>query len=92
MEVQVRTRAHGKQAEIRWSYYVAAKLTEWSAVSEPGKPIVLTATIESSHPSRLTQQPLTFVVPREKGPWTWPIENLQIVGDQVTAHLIPTEE
>lgn len=89
--MQVRTTIHGPAAEVRWSYYVAAKVRSWSAVSEPGKPIALTATIESRHPSRLTQRPLTFVVPREQNPWSWPIAELQIAGDQLTATLIPQE-
>jgi hypothetical protein len=43
-------------------------------------------------PFKLSQRPLTFVAPLEKGEWRWPIVDLQIISGELTAQLGPPQE
>lgn len=82
----------GPVGEVRWSYHTAATLKDWTLSVEQGVSR-LTAQVVSSDAFRVSQQPLTFVVPRSSGPaWRWPIQSLQVSGPSVVATLGPPEE
>lgn len=84
---QSRVTFKGPSGEVRWAYHGAATLGPWTVVAEPTGG-TLTASLVSHDAFRVTQRPLTFVVPRPQGrSWRWPIESLQIAGDTVTARL-----
>lgn len=81
----------GAEATIRWGYHPAVRLGAW-AVEGPPTTRMLTGTVKESDEFRVQQQPLTFVVSRPQGSaWCWPVETLQIAGDQLTAKLGPQE-
>lgn len=81
----------GRAAELRWSYHRAAALTDWTLTTEATK-ATLTATVGVVDAFKVSQQPLTFVVPRPKSrPWVWPIVSLHIAGTQIHADLGPQE-
>ena len=70
----------GPVGELRWSYHKAADLASWEITGSS-----LTATVLSHDAFRVSQQPLTFVVPRTTGSWTWSVQSLQIAGTSLTA-------
>ncbi len=72
----------GPSGAMRWGYYTAASLRDWSLSNH-----VLTATIVEKDDTRLSQQPLSFVVVRPSSTWTWPVDTLQITGTSLTAKL-----
>ena len=76
----------GPAGVVKWGYYPAASLRDWSV-----KALVLTATITEKDDTRLSQQPLSFVVARPSTTWTWPIESLRVEGQTLTASLRPQE-
>lgn len=77
----------GPAAEVRWGYRRAAVLGPWTLTSDTSGTSV-SATIETADAFAATQQPLTFVVPRPKGPpWRWAVQSLQIAGATLTAVL-----
>ena len=75
-------------AEIRWGYHVAARLGAWGVHND-----TLSAGVVDADLLRLAQPGLTFAVVRPNGlPWTWPIVQLTLIGDQqLTATLGPKE-
>lgn len=86
-----RVTMRGPAAEIRWAFYRAAELGAWSLEVSPTGGTVH-APIVSQDPLRLTQQALTFVVPRPNGvPWRWPIQSLTVTDASLTAQVGPME-
>jgi hypothetical protein len=83
----------GTEAFIRWGYHNAATLGPWTLTQE-GATSTVTAKVTSHDVCAVSQQPLTFVVPRPKGhKWVWPIVNLlQVSGDQFTLSVGPLQE
>jgi hypothetical protein len=82
----------GGSGEVRWSYHRAASLGSWTMTIKPGES-TLTASVLTSDAFKVSQQPLTFVVPRPNGKtWRWPVTVLQISGNALTASLGPREE
>lgn len=74
----------GLEGSVKWGYHVAAALGPWTLTAE-GAGGTVTAKVVTHDACAVSQQPLTFVVPRPKGhKWTWPIQALQISGDQIT--------
>jgi len=68
----------GVTAEIRWAYFVAAKIGGYT-VTRAGKGIgarwSVTGTITESNAYNLAQRPLVFIAPHKAGAWHWPIES-----------------
>ena len=87
----------GRDAQIRWAYYVAAGVEGWTLLQQPPRPGVrpkwsLSARIVGSDKFKMAQRPLLFVtVVREKR-WVFPIEEFRIEGDRMTATLGPRED
>lgn len=81
----------GHAGEVRWSYHRAASLGAWTLKAD-GDAIALTAAVRHMDVYRISQRPVTFVVPRQKGPaWCWPITSLQIADGTLSASLGPQE-
>lgn len=81
----------GPIAEVRWGYHKAASLSGWHLTADPNG-TRLSATIADQDAVKVSQRPLTFVVPRPTVPWRWPIQSLQIAGNTLTAELGPQQE
>lgn len=75
--------------EIWCGYYRAATVRDVTAVRAATDAGTVTATIVSRDAFRVSQRPLTFVVPHKHGVWRWPIAELQIADDRLTASLSP---
>lgn len=80
----------GRLAEVRWGYRPAATVGQWTITDDRGG-LTVTAMVIESDADRLQQQPMTFVVPREQGAWSWPVTSLLVVGETLTASLGPQE-
>jgi hypothetical protein len=82
----------GPAAELKWSYRSAARLGSWSITGDGTGGGTLTAQTVSVDQFGVSQQPLTFVVPRPNGlQWRWSVNGLQIAGSTLTASLRPQE-
>jgi len=77
----------GVVAEVRWVYYTAATLGRWEL--DAG---TLHARMVSADAYRLAQRPLTLVIPKQGRPWEWPITDLAVVGEHLTAHVTVTDQ
>jgi hypothetical protein len=75
----------GAAADVRWSYHRAAALGAWTFVADATGGGTVTATVLSHDAFKVSQRPLTFVVPRSSGDWRWAITTLQIDGTSLTA-------
>lgn len=90
MEEKNTTTMRGHGGEVRWGYHIASTLKSWTLAAEPAGG-TLTAEVVSHDAYRVSQQPLTFVVPRPHGQWSWPVQSLQITGTSLRATLGPQE-
>lgn len=79
-------RASGLTAEIRWVYQTAATVGPWQL--ERG---LFTGQIVSGDRFRLTQKPLTLLIPKRGRPWEWPITSITVTGDTLTATVMMQE-
>lgn len=78
------------EAEVRWSWHTAACLRNCTVTRTDGV-WSLSGSIVTCNARRLSQQPLTFVVPVQGGTWRWPVESLQIADAVLMARLGPKE-
>lgn len=83
-------RINGPSAEVRWHYQRAASLGPWTLTGD-ATGCRVTAKVLDANTFRVQQHPLTFVVPRQHGLWTWPVISLQIADGSLTAVLNPQE-
>lgn len=70
----------GSAGKVVWSYHKAADVGAWELFGS-----TLTATLVTSDTYRLSQAPLTFVVPRPAGAWSWPLDTVHVEGQSLTA-------
>jgi len=68
-------RVQGATAELRWGYYLAARLGAWTIEDQ-----ALRATVIERDTFRMAQRPLVLVVAGQR----WPVERLEVIDDQVT--------
>jgi len=80
----------GPAAEIRWAYHTAARLGPWTITTD-ATGATFTAQVIAADAFKVSQQPLTFVVERQKANWSWPIESLQLTDTSVTGR-VKTED
>lgn len=80
----------GVEAVIRWGYHSAVRLGPWT-VDVDATQRTLSGTVIESDTFKASQQPLTFVVSRPQGTWTFPVNTLHIAGNELTASLGPQE-
>jgi len=81
----------GPEGTLVWGYQRAARVTGWTIATAPDG-LHLTGTLVQADPFRLAQSPLTFRVSRQNGSaWTWPVRELHIAADALTALLVPQE-
>lgn len=75
----------GSSGEVRWSYHRAASLGAWTIEGTQ-----LSASVTAQDAYRLSQQPLTFVVPRQNGhTWSWPLSSVRVDGATLYANVNP---
>jgi len=78
----------GVTGEIRWSYLPAAVFGPWRVETQEDTALsTLTGTLVSVDGYRVTQSPLVAVVSVGRRRLTWPITDMQISGDTITAVL-----
>jgi hypothetical protein len=89
----------GEGGAILWTKDVratAASLAAWFIRRDlhPKRgPWVLTASCSSTNRYKCGQRPLFFTAPRlGGGRWCWPVLDLQVTGDALTARLGPPEQ
>jgi len=73
----------GATALLKWGWHEAAQLSSWTM--EPGGRV--TAKVISKDDFKVTQAPLTFVVPHSNGQWVYTVNSLQITGTTLTASI-----
>ena len=81
----------GIEAELCWGYHVAAQLGKWSMSADLSGGD-LTAAVVSVDPFRLSQPSLMFRVSRNGRFWCWPIVELNIEADALSARVGPQQE
>jgi hypothetical protein len=83
----------GVVGTIKWAYYNAAAINGYRVTQTPDGQWHLRATVVPglSDSFKLSQRPLRFVAPTEKGEWTWPIRELTIEHGTLRASLGPPE-
>ncbi len=80
----------GVAARLLWGYHEAATLGGWT-VRREGAGWRLEARVGSVHTFRVTRRPLVLEARHARGAWRWPIEELQVGADALTARLGPLE-
>ena len=80
----------GVVAALRWGYHEAATLGPWTARKD-GAGWRLEARVGSVHTFRVTRRPLVFEARHATGAWRWPVIELQVQADALTAQLGPLE-
>ena len=80
----------GATGEVRWVYLPAVVFGPWRI--ETGEESTLTGSLVSVDDYRVTQSPLVAVVNVGRQRLTWPIKDVQISGETVTAVLGPRQE
>jgi hypothetical protein len=85
----------GVVGQIKWAYYVAAAINGYT-VTRNGRGAdatwALTGTVVMADSFKMSQRPLRFVAPHDKGEWVWPITTLDVQNGQLTAQLGPPIE
>ena len=83
-------KSSGATGEIRWSYLTAATFGPWQAeFNRLGGTV--TATIGRIDAYRVSQAPLSLVLPFGRKHGRWPIHSLQIAGESLTAVVGPRD-
>lgn len=77
----------GKEAEIRWGYRKAARLSSYILTAD-GASGTVTGTVAEADSFTLTQPALTFRIVRQNGPaWSYPVQSLQVADGTLTARV-----
>jgi hypothetical protein len=83
---------NGVKAVVRWGYYNAAAIQGYT-VTRKGQEWSVRAAVVISDAFKLSQRPLMFVAPYDKGSWRWPIlEITRFEQGSLSARLGPPEE
>ena len=82
----------GVVGQIKWAYYMAGAINGYRVERVGLDGWTLAGTLVMHDPFKLAQRPLTFIAPHKFGEWRWPIEALEIHGDQISARLGPIED
>ena len=81
----------GVQASVRWGYQSAATLGAWTATRRASGQWSFTASVLVLDTYRVTQRPLRVEAPHANGAFRWPVVELQVAGESLTATLGPHE-
>jgi hypothetical protein len=81
----------GMRGAIRWYYYVAAGVTDWTVRYDRARACwTLRGGLVAPDPFKLTQTPLEFVVPTKGGGrLCWPILTITATDNRIAATLGP---
>lgn len=82
----------GVVGQVKWSYYTAAAINGYVVTRSTDNRWSLRGTIVLADAFKLSQRPLVFVAPTQKGDMRWPIVDIQIAKGEVTAQLGPPVE
>ena len=80
----------GVVGAITWAYYTAARIEGYTVTRSSTGAWSLSATIVVADAFKLSQRPLQFVAPHQKGKWTWPITDLELGNSAGVRHIRAT--
>lgn len=81
----------GVVGSIKWGYYTAAAINGYK-VTRKDKSWYLRGNVVDADAFKMSQRPLLFVAPTDKGDWVWPIEAFDIQNGKLTARLRAPKE
>jgi hypothetical protein len=80
---QHRMTVRGPMGQVRWGYLPALTFGTWAFDGAGGTGTITTAQVLERNEFRLTQAPLTVVVPMGRSEWRWTVQDLQCSGETV---------
>ena len=81
----------GVVGQVRWAYYTAAAINGYTVVRSKDNKWTMSGTVVNFDAFKMSQKPLVFVAPHEKGEWRWPIQSHELHYGAFTAKLGPPE-
>lgn len=85
-----RLRLKGTTGTVVWGYRTAVVLRAWSMARHEGQ-WRLSGRVARVDPFLSRQRPLLFTAPRRGGFWAFPVMDLQVGTEQLSARLGPPE-
>jgi len=82
----------GVVGKLTWGYFNAAAINGYTVQRGTDGRWTLTATVVSADRFKLSQKPLVFVAPHQRGDWRWPVQDYELKDGALTAHLLPPLE
>ena len=77
----------GAVAAVAWGYYNAAAIEGYSITRSAAGAWSVTGRVVMSDSFKLSQRPLFFVAPHQRGEWRWPITTMRVTEGQLVADL-----
>jgi hypothetical protein len=77
----------GVVGQVKWHYYTAAAINNYTVTRSVHNAWTLRATVVLSDDFKMSQQPLVFVAPHQAGAWRWPIVSHVIADGTLSAQL-----
>jgi hypothetical protein len=78
----------GKVGKISWGYYAAADVHGYTVLrTKDTKQWSMTGVVGACNKFNLTQRPLVFIAPHQKGHWEWPIRSITVEHGVISAQL-----
>jgi hypothetical protein len=78
--------------QVKWSYYNAAAIHGYAVSRSEQGQWSLRASVVMADAFKLSQRPLVFVAPTQRGDMRWPITDLNLSEGVLVANLGPPEE
>jgi hypothetical protein len=72
---------------IKWHYFTAAAVNGYTVTRSRTDVWSLRCNVVNADAFKMSQRPLRFVAPHEKGEWVWMIESLELRDGTCTASL-----
>lgn len=81
----------GVVGQVKWAYYMAAALNGYTVRRSATGAWSLRGVVVQADAFKLSQRPLVFVAPHDKGEWRWPILDFELQAGTLTARLGPPD-
>ncbi len=80
-------RIAGVNGFMKWGYFTAAEVRSYTVIRDMQGRWSLTCYVVNPDAYKMSQKPLRFVAPHEKGEWRWVIESIEVRDSVCTAKL-----
>jgi hypothetical protein len=80
-------RITGVVGQVKWGYYNAAAINGYTVVRNLHGRWSVSGQVVISDAFKMSQRPLFFVAPHQKGEWRWPMETWRVSEGRLTADL-----